>query len=157
MMNSENIVKELMNHPVIRTELPMQMLLGLPYLEKKEGRLCMSFRPHREEYQDGRVAYYAPQFELTFVYPFKRLVCFRNLMFEREINITEPVCSVEASWLTEQGAEIMRELYAACDRVLSFQEQDGRVSDMSVGKYQKAYQEAVEKLGLGALYGGTQI
>ena len=157
MMNSENIVKELMNHPVIRTELPMQMLLGLPCLEKKAGRLCMSFKPHREEYQDGKAIYYPQQFELSFVYPFKRLVCFRNLMFEREINITEPVCSVEASWLTEQGAEIMRELYAACDRVLSFQEQDGRVSDMSVGKYQKAYQEAVEKLGLGALYGGTQI
>ena len=33
MMNSENIVNELMNHPVIRTELPMQMLLGLPCRE----------------------------------------------------------------------------------------------------------------------------
>ncbi len=106
----------------------------------------MSFKPHREEYQDGKVIYYPQQFELSFVYPFKRLVCFRNLMFEREIDITEPVCSVEAAWLTERGAELMKELYAACDRVLSFQEQDGRVSDMSVGKYQKAYQEAVEKL-----------
>ena len=156
MTNSENIVKELMNHPVIRTELPMQMLLGLPCLEKKAGRLCMSFKPHREEYQDGKVIYYPQQFELSFVYPFKRLVCFRNLMFERKIDITEPVCSVEAAWLTERGAELMKELYAACDRVLSFQEQDGRVSDMSVDKYQKTYRETVEKLGLTGLYGGTE-
>ena len=55
MMNSENIVKELMNHPVIRTELPMQMLLGLPGLEKKAGRLCISCKPPREENQDGKV------------------------------------------------------------------------------------------------------
>ena len=115
MKNTENMVKELMNHPVIRAELPMQMLLGLPYLEKKDGRLCMSFKPHREEYQDGKVIYYPQQFELSFVYPFKRLVCFRNLMFERKIDITEPVCSVEAAWLTERGAELMKELYAACD------------------------------------------
>ena len=50
----------------------------------------------------------------------------------------------------------VKELYAACDRVLSFQEQDGRVSDMSVDKYQKIYRETVEKLGLAGLYGGTE-
>lgn len=156
MTKSENLIKELMNHPIIRTELPMQMILGLPYLEKKAGRLCMTFMPHREEYRDGFVEYYPRQFEVTFLYPFRRLASFRNLTLEKEISAQEPVCRVEASFLTGQGVRLITELYEACDRLLSFQKQDGKVSDTSISKYQQTFWSTVEKLGLAPLYRGTE-
>lgn len=155
-MDTKTLFQELTKHPVVRSEMSMQMLLGLPYLEKKAGLLCMRFYPHREAYKDGCVEYFPAQYELAFVYPFKKICHFSNLTLEQGVDAAQPVCRVEAAWLADKGAALMNELYAACDRVLSFQEKDGKVSDLSVAKYQAAFWETVKKLGLEELYQGRR-
>lgn len=152
MVNTQTILQEIMNHPTVRSEMPMQMLLGLPYLEKKSEKLCMRFCAHREEYKNSYVEYFPAQYQLSFVYPFKKICYFSNLTLEQGVDASKPVCRVEATQLTDRGIAFMKELYAACDRVLSFQEKDGKVTDLSITKYQNAFWETVKKLGLEELY-----
>jgi hypothetical protein len=155
-MNSLNIVKEIVSNTTLRENMSLQMQLGLPYLEKKNNRLCMSFKPHMEKYVDGNIEYYAPQYDLELVYPFKKIIRFINLSYEITVDISAPVAKVDAKELSSVGAGYVNELYDACTRVLEFQEQDGKVSDVSIKKYQKSYYDTVKKLGLTALYGSSE-
>lgn len=155
-MKSEELIKELSRHPLVISSVAMQMQMGIPYLRKKNGRLCMSFRPHREEYADGMIEVYAQQYELEFAYPFRQVIHFDNFLYSKEPEVSEPVARIDGEWMLRRGKYILRELYEACDRVLKFQEMDGQVSDVSISKYQKTYWETVESLHLDALYGGGQ-
>lgn len=155
-MNSLNIIKEIVSNTTLKENMSLQMQLGLPFLEKKNNRLCMSFKPHLEKYADGNIAYYAPQYDLELVYPFKKIIKFVNLSYEMTVDTAVPVAKVDAKELSSVGAGYMNELYDACTRVLEFQEQDGKVSDVSIKKYQKSYYDTVKKLGLTALYGSGE-
>lgn len=151
-MKSGELMKELANHPMLKSQMSMQMQLGLPYLEKKNDKLCVSFKPHRQEYKDGKLLYYPHQYEVTFVYPFKKIVYFSVLAYQGSINESGPVCRQDAEWMLHMGNHAVAELYDACDRVLGFQEKDKKVSNVSIDKYQKLYWNTVEKLGLTDLY-----
>ena len=155
-MDSLKIVKEIISNPTLKENMSLQMQLGLPYLEKKNEKLCMSFKPHMEQYVDGNIEYYAPQYDVELIYPFKKIIKFINLSYETAVDTSVPVAKIDAKELSSVGAGYMNELYAACTRVLEFQEQDGKVSDVSIKKYQKTYYDIVEKLGLTALYGGSE-
>lgn len=155
-MDSLKVIKEIISNPMLKSNMSLQMQLGLPYLEKKNDKLCMSFKPHIEAPVFTNIEYYEPQYELELVYPFKKIIKFVNLNFERSINNTEPVAKVDIKELASSGKTVLNELYAACTRVLEFQEQDGKVSDVSIKKYQKVYFETVEKLGLTAVYGSIE-
>lgn len=151
-MKTEELMKELAGHPVLKSQMSMQMQLGLPYLEKKNDRLCISFKPHRQEYKDGRLLYYPHQYEVTFVYPFKKIVYFSVVAYQHPVNAAEPVCRQDADWMIHTGNHALGELYEACDRVLGFQKKDKKVSNLSIEKYQKLYWSTAEKLGLIDLY-----
>ena len=155
-MNSLKIIKEIISNPILKENMALQMQLGLPYLEKKNEKLCISFKPHMENYVDGNIEYYAPQYDIELVYPFKKIIKFINLSFETTVDTSVPVAKVDAKELSSVGAGYMNELYEACTRVLEFQELDGKVSDLSITKYQKVYYDTVEKLGLTALYGSRE-
>ncbi len=155
-MNSLKIIKEIVSNPTLKENMSLQMQLGLPYLEKKKEKLCMSFKPHMEKYVDGNIEYYAPQYDLELVYPFKKIIKFINLSYEITVDKSVPVAKIDAKELSSVGVGYMNELYDACTRVLEFQEQDGKVSDVSIKKYQKSYYDVVKKLGLTALYGSIK-
>lgn len=176
-MKSSDLVKNLAMHPVLASEMSMRMQMGLPYLERRNGKLCMSFKPHREEFEQGNIAYYKPQYEVVFIYPFNHIAKFEVLAYVSEdISVSEqndemnsskiedgkgqasqPVCRIETEYMLQSGKRLISELFDACDRILDFQEKDGKVSDVSITKYQKLYQDTVEKLGLTAVYGdGTE-
>lgn len=151
-MKMEELMKELANHPVLKSQMSMQMQLGLPYLEKKHDRLCISFKPHRQEYRENKLLYYPHQYEVTFVYPFKKIVYFSVVAYQRPVDVSEPVCLQDAEWMLHTGNHTVQELYDACDRVFGFQEKDKKVSSVSIDKYQKLYWSTVEKLGLMDVY-----
>lgn len=155
-MDSLKVIREILSNPMLKSNMSLQMQLGLPYLEKKRDKLCMSFKPHMEKLVDGKVAYYAPRYSLALVYPFKKIVKFLDLSYEMAVDTSAPVAEIDAGELASTGAACMNELYDACTRVLEFQEQDGKVSDMSIQKYQRAYYDTALKLGLTALYGNGE-
>ena len=152
-MNSLKIVEQINSNPVVKTNMSMQMQLGFPYLEKRGEFLCMSFKPHMEMPNADEIKYYGQQYELVLVYPFKKIIKFEDLSFSKTGVADHPVASVKISSLLSDGKEAMDELYEACTRVLNFQDEDGKVSDTSIKKYQKKYFEVVNRLGLSAVYG----
>ena len=70
-----------------------------------------------------------------------------------DVQMIDPVAEIPLDDYSRHGIYVVAQLYEKCTRVLTFQEQDGMVSDLSLRKYQQAYYEAVRDLGLEAVYG----
>lgn len=151
-MNAEELVKKLSNSPIVRSEVSMQMQLGLPWLEMKNGELCIRFRPHKEEYRNGKMRFFAPLYEIEWVYPFEHVILFRNLTYEDRIDTKTPLHEVGGDWVLGIGKHYTKELYEGCSEVLSFREKNGRVNDIVISKYQNLYRKSVERLELQKLY-----
>lgn len=147
------MIRMLSKHPVVTLDMAMEVQLGLPYLEKKNGTLCICFKPHRQIQEDGIVSFYSPQYALTWVYPFRRLVSFRNLYFFEGIVPEKPVCQLELQDYARRGSYYIAELFKQCGWVISEMEQYGTVSDTAVRSYQKYFFGTVGRLGLEAVYG----
>lgn len=152
-MDSLKIIEKINANTIVKTNMSMQMQLGFPYLEKIGQYLCMSFKPHMEMPSGNKIEYYRPRYELKLVYPFDKIIKFEDLSFRDTDTIEKPVASISISELVSDGKVAMNELYEACTRVLDFQEEDGRVSDVSIKIYQKKYFEVIDQLGLSAVYG----
>lgn len=151
-MDALELVNKLVNSSVVRSEISLQMQLGLPYLEMRNNELCIRFQPHREEYKDGKMQFFAPLYEIAWVYPFDHVIFFRNMIYEKEIDVTTPIHEVNGEWILGIGKHYMKELYKECSELLSFREKNGTVNEMIVSRYQNLYQKMVEHLGLQKLY-----
>ena len=127
--------------------------MGIPYLEKRNDKLCIFFKPHKELYKNGVYEFYAPQYTVAWVYPFKHLVQFENLLYSEHLVCSEPVKQISGTLYLKKSRYILNELYQECSKVLSFQERDGKVSDVSLKKYQTKYWDTVCELGLNDIYG----
>ena len=151
-MDALELVKELTQRDIVASELPIGLQLGLPWLEQRNGRLCIRFLPHREEYAEDRICYYAPQFEIAWVWPFTHLASFRNLTLENEVDVSQPLCTVSADRLLSVGKHGMEELYQACSKTLTIREDTGTITSAWVRAYQKKYMSLIESLDLTELY-----
>lgn len=151
-MDAEELVKKLSNSPIVQSEVSMQMQLGLPWLEIKNSELCVYFRPHKEEYRNGKIQFFAPLYEIEWVYPFAHMILFRNLKFEDRIDAETPLYEVSGDWVLGIGRYYTKELYKECSEALSFREKNGTVNDIVISKYQAMYRKTVERLGLQKLY-----
>ena len=156
-MDALELVKRLSFDPVVETHMAMQVQLGLPYLEKRNDRLCIRFLAHREDCLQGRIDFYAPQYKIAWVYPFHQLISFENCLYSGDLQLSAPLCTVDAARFASRGRYILLDLYEQCSRVLSMQERDGTVSDVTLRRYQKAFFEAVRELGLTAVYGEERL
>lgn len=153
-MDAIKLMEKLAQHPLVLNQLPLQMQLGLPNLEKKRGELCICFMPHREDYSEHRLEIYPAQYILQFVYPFDKVICFRSLLYEKELELSKPLCTLDADYLAARGKYNMNELYAECGRVLTAREKNGSVSDVMLANYQKLYFDVLKRMGLTQVYGG---
>ena len=150
-MDSVQIVKKISSHYLVTHDMPLQIQLGFPYLEKKNGMLYMSFKAHKEVYRAGSIDFYMPQFELVLSFPFEHVVSFK--MLETESNMPfEAVASVVEKQMLSTGQYLIKELYNSCSRVLTFWEETGGVSDLIIAKYQEQYKETVNALNLQKVY-----
>jgi len=151
-MNTREMMERIARHPAILADTAMQMQRGLPWLEKRNGKLCVELRLYREKLEDGMVLFYPHQYEIRFVYPFEHMAYFCNLSAECGKKAKEPVCRMTADMMADRYCYEAEALYRECDRVLEFQDRDAEVSDVIVEKYQKRFAETVNTLGLEALY-----
>lgn len=154
-MDAMELVERLSQHPLVLSQLPLQMQLGLPYLAKKRGELCVRFLPHRENFTENQLEIYPGQYILEFVYPFEKIVCFRNLLYEGRVDTSSPIGSMTPEFLAAKGKYCLNELYGECSRVLTAREKTGNVSDVMIANYQKLYGSISKRLGLEQLYGGA--
>lgn len=151
-MDAEKVIDKLSKNAIVQSEISLQMQLGLPFLTKMGGELCICFKPHKTDYKDGKVRYFAPQYEIVWRYPFEHLVLFRNLACTDGICAETPVCEWDAQWMLDIGRHYMKELYDACTDVLQFRKECGMVSDVVLQKYESVWKRTIEKLELGPLY-----
>lgn len=156
-MNAVEMMNKLSMHPVVRADMVMQVQLGLPFLEKRMDKLCVSVLPHREEYREGCVKSYLPQYKAVWVYPFDKLIAFENTAYFCPVDLSRPVSSVTAEKYALRGKYILNELYEQCSGVLAAYERNGTVSDVALRRYQRAYYEAVRELDLTAVYGEESL
>lgn len=151
-MDATELVKKLSNSLIVQSEVSMQMQLGLPWLEMKNGELCILFRPHKEEYRNEKMQFFAPLYEIEWVYPFEHVILFRNLKYDDRIDAETPLHEVNGDWVLGIGKYYTKELHKACSEALSFREKNGTVNDIVIAKYQDLYRKAIERLGLQKLY-----
>ena len=151
-MDAVELVNRLSNSPIVQSEISLQMQLGLPWLSIKGGELCIRFQPHREEYRGGKMQFFAPMYEIEWVYPFEHVILFRNLKYENSIDTNTPVYEVGGDWVLGIGKYYTKELYQECSEVLIFRERNGMVNEVVISKYQNLYRKAVKQLGLEQLY-----
>lgn len=150
-MDAVEIVKKISSHYLVTHDMPLQIQLGFPYLEKKNGMLYMSFKAHKEVYRTGSIEFYMPQFELVLSFPFEHVISFR--MLENESNKpAEVVVTVTEKQMLSTGQYLIKELYNSCSRALTFWEETGSVSDLIIAKYQEQYKETVNALNLQEVY-----
>ena len=151
-MEARELMKKLALHPVTQTSMTLGMQLGLPWLEKKKGMLLLSFKPHKETYESDGVAFYPQQYEITWAYPFTKIVLFRDLTMESEIDAHTPICIIGHDRMLSSVKYRLNELYGECTQVLTVWDEKGEVPDAMLRSYQKKSRETIELLGLEALY-----
>lgn len=156
-MDARELLKKLSSHPAVACDMALQVQLGLPYLERKNNRLCISFMPHVESLDGENILFFAPQYHITWVYPFEHVVYFENLSYSRSLDTSDPVHTESLTKYANHGRYILNGLFEECTRVLSFYEKNGMVSDVTIQKYQKSYFDAVQALGLTSVYGGGSV
>ncbi len=152
-MDARKLMDDLADTALVRDEIAMQVQLGLPWLSMRGGELCVSFKPHREDYNGGKIRYYAPQYEAAWTYPFVHAVLFRDLAYSDEApDLSAPLAELDGQWMLRIGAAYLDELYNACSRVLTFREENGMVTDVVLRRYQEIYRKTAANMGLEALY-----
>lgn len=152
-MDANQLIDRLADTPLVRDEIAMQMQLGLPWLFMQGRELCISFNPHREDFYDGMIRCYAPQYEAAWVYPFVHVVRFQDLAYaDQTPNLSAPLAELDAQWMLSIGKAYLQELYDACTKVLTFREENGTVTDVVLHRYQELYRKTVARMGLEALY-----
>lgn len=151
-MEALELVEKLSQSDIIASELPLGLQLGLPWLEERNGRLCIRFLPHREEYVENCICYYAPQFEIAWVWPFAHLASFRNLTLEGTVNVSQPLCTISVDRLLSVGKFGMDELYDECSKILTIRDETGTITSAWIRAYQKKYLNLIETLDLTELY-----
>ena len=156
-MNAMEMMEKLTRHPVVRANIGMQMQLGLPYMEKRNGKLCVTFLPHREACRDGVMEFFAPQYKITWVYPFDRVVFFENCLYTEDPTLPQIVHTIPVNRYAERGRFLLKDIYEQCGNVLAVYERDKKVSDVTLRKYQKVYFETVQELGLTGVYGERDV
>lgn len=152
-MDALELINKLSAHPVVEENMSLQTQLGLPWLETRNGKLCIRFLAHREDYRDGHIDFYAPQYDLVWTYPGAHLIFFENRLYHNSPDLSAPVGSLAAQRFAERGRYILSELYDQCSRVLTLADRDGTVSEVTLRRYQRAFADTVRELGLEAVYG----
>lgn len=152
-MDARQLIDRLADTALVRDEIAMQVQLGLPWLSLRGGELCISFKPHREDFDGGTIRCYAPQYEAAWVYPFVHAVLFRDLAYSDEApDLSAPLAELDAQWMLSIGKAYLQEVYDACTRVLTFREENGAVTDVVLRRYQELYRKTAARMGLEALY-----
>ncbi len=152
MMNSKKLVESLVKSDFVKTEIPMQMEMGLPFIKKTARGVSICFKPHKEIVRDGVTDIYAHQFEVEWVYPFNHISYFKNLSVYSEGIDSPPICTVTDQSMLDEGIYYINKLYDELDNILDHLDYNKTVPDIAIVNYQETYRKVVKKIGLEQLY-----
>ncbi len=152
MMNSKKLVESLVKSNFVKSEIPMQMEMGLPFIKKTAHGVVICFKPHKEIVRDGVTDIYSHQFEVEWVYPFNHISYFKNLSVYSESIASVPICTIKDQMMLDEGVYYINKLYEELDNILDYLQYNKTVPDIAISNYQKMYRKVVEKLGLEQLY-----
>lgn len=151
-MKLEKFVDDFMASDFVKSELPIQMQLGIPYLFKRNNQLCIAFFPHREEYSDNAINFYEKQYLLEVLYPSCKILKFVDLIYDNQLQTAKKTMSIETVNFINSGKYVINKLYDLGSKTLNFYDQYGKVSNIQIEEYQKLFSDTIEKLGLSDLY-----
>lgn len=151
-MDALKLIEELSRHPVIKNDMDIQMQLGLPFLEKKDDKLMLSFKAHKEVFRNGNMEYYEPLYDVSWVYPSKRMVYFKDLYYEKDSDCNVLMHCISNKTLLSKVRYLYNEIYSECSRCLDLWDKNGTVSDLTLKKYNAVLEDAVKCLGLDCIY-----
>lgn len=151
-MKTNEFIDKFAASDFVRNELPLQMQLGLPYLFKKNNRLYVKFFPHKENFAEGHIEIYERQYSLEVVYPSCRVVKFVDLIYDEKIQSAKKIKDTDAECVLKNWKYVINGIYDSCSEILDFYDRNGKVADFQIEKYQIAFADAVERLGLSELY-----
>lgn len=151
-MKLEKFVDNFMTSDFVKSELPIQMQLGIPYLFKRNNQLCIAFFPHREEYADNAINFYEKQYSLEVLYPSCKVLKFVDLIYDNQLQTVKKTKTIETVHFINNGKQIINKLYDLGSKILNFYDRYGKVSDIQTEEYQMLFSDTVEKLGLSELY-----
>ncbi len=151
-MDALKFTEELSRHPVVKNDMDIRMQLGFPFLEKKGDSLLVFFKAHEETFRDGNMEYYEPVYEISWSYPSKRLVYFKDLYLESDCNFKNPLHTVDGKTLSSKAKYLYNEIYDECTRCFDLWDKNGTLSDLTVQKYNSMLQQNVKQLGLDCIY-----
>lgn len=150
-MDANKIIKVLQHHPLMVKDVTNQMQYGLPMLERKNGRILLTFYLHEEKLTDNGYAFYPAAYKASFDIPSLRVIEFRNLVVSDGADCKEPVRVLSQDFILGQGREIIAELYNWLGTTLDklyLPETDGD----PVEQYNELFRAAAADLGLEKLY-----
>jgi len=153
-MNIQRLRDELRRHPVFIQEIPSEMNMGFPVLEKKGESIIMSFLLHEESADEQKIYFYPAAYRVSFELPSLALTEFRNLIICEGKDITEPAASTDIEYMKSAGADIIDELYRWFETTLGILPYP-EYADHAIKSYQGIFKDAVEALELNGLYGDS--
>lgn len=150
-MNTDQMMKLLGNHPIMG-EIGMEMVMGFPFFEVCSNTLHVYFLLHREHLSGERIAFFRPAYRMEFVFPFRHLCRFDNL-------VLEGVASAGLLAHCEEGAEfkhkyesIALEVHRHSDRILQEAAMNGCPTAEGLTEYNRVVFDAIHTLGLSDVY-----
>lgn len=151
-MKLAKFVDDFMASEFVKSELPIQMQLGIPYLFKRNNQLCIAFFPHKEEYAENSISFYERQYLLEVLYPSCKILKFVDLIYDNQLQTARKTKTIGTVNFINSGKYVLNKLYDLGSKILNFYDKYGKVSDIQTEEYQMLFSDTVEKLGLSELY-----
>lgn len=150
-MNTDQMKKQLHVHPVM-CEIGMEMVMGFPFFEVRCNTLYVHFFLHREQKSGNRTTFFKPAYRVEFVFPFRHLCRFDNLVLEGEVEAGMPACCAEGVAFDQEYACAAAEIHRLCDLLLKETVLNGCPTAYSLTEYRQAVISTIHTLGLSDVY-----
>lgn len=151
-MNTEDMMKQISVHP-INCELGVEMALGFPFYRMFPNGFHVIFYPHIERIGDNVSAFHSPAYRLEFVYPFRHLCRFDNLVLCGIADADADEICKEGESFVQDFKRLKNEIYICSDRILEEVNNRHGVRTKILKDYRDCVYNAVHALGLERIYG----
>lgn len=151
-MKLEQIEYSIKNHPIFDQEIPLQYQLGIPFIEKTNHKLYLSYFMNKQICAGEELQIYPVKFKIVLPFPFSNITYFRN--YEDVEADVLPVAVVSTDLFLTKGKQLYRKLYNHVDLLIQEWAEFSDVSDETMDVYQDILKEIIKTLKLEALYGG---
>ena len=150
-MNTDQMKKQLRIHPVM-CEVGMEMMMGFPFFEVRCNTLYVYFLLHREQKHGNLTTFFKPAYRVEFVFPFRHLCRFDNLVLEGDVEAGTPACCVEDAGFDQEYSRASAEIHRLCDLLLKETVQNGCPTPDRLTEYRRFVLSTSRTLGLSDVY-----